>query len=220
MVSKLRVKKKVRDLGVIVSTDHNRNLSFSEHCNKIAHDAARRGNLIYKAFATRNRDFLMQMYKTFVRPKIEYASPVWNPHLVRDIKVLESVQRQYTIRIPGMAEYRGFYGDRLKQLQLETVEHRRLITDLQYVYRIFYGHIDVAFDEFFSRSKLTSTRGNSCKLLKPALSHNLACRKNFFCNRIIDVWNSLPSDIVESKSLDIFTKKLNRVNFTKFLYFA
>ena len=33
------------------------------------------------------------MYKLLVRPHLEYAAPVWSPHLVKDITSLENVQK-------------------------------------------------------------------------------------------------------------------------------
>ena len=37
---------------------------------------------------------------------------------------------------------------------------------------------------------------------------------NFFSNRIISTWNSLPDDIVSSRSVDIFKRKLHSMSFS------
>ncbi len=34
-----------------------------------------------------------QLYTTYIRPHLEYACPVWDPHLKKDIDKLESVQK-------------------------------------------------------------------------------------------------------------------------------
>jgi len=44
---------------------------------------------------------LLKAYVTYVRPMLEYDSPVWSPAL-KNI-VIESVQRRYTKRIPRLA---------------------------------------------------------------------------------------------------------------------
>ena len=85
----------MRDLGILVGSDHNKNISFSSHCRKIASNASVSGNLILKAFTTKNRKFLTNMYKTFVRPKLEYASSAWNPFLVKDKNFGERPKKFY-----------------------------------------------------------------------------------------------------------------------------
>ena len=61
----------VKDLGVHVC----KNLDFSMHCNAIAASAHSRLYLILRSFISRDRQFLVKMYKTFVSPILEYASP-------------------------------------------------------------------------------------------------------------------------------------------------
>ena len=194
------------------------NLSFSKHCIKIASEASRKSRLVHKAFTNRNSKFLVQLYKTFVRPKLEYAAPIWNPYMIKDICVLESVQRVFTLRLPGMRVLQGLYLERLKRQNLETLEYRRLVIDLQYVYRIFYGLIDLNFDDFFQIS-IVRLRGNDCKLFIPALMKNLNCRKFSFAIRTLNVWNSLPNEIVTAKSPTSFTNLLKTIDLSEFLKF-
>jgi len=40
-----------------------------------------RSRLILKCFSSRNKDLLLKAYITYVRPILEYCSPVWSPHL-------------------------------------------------------------------------------------------------------------------------------------------
>jgi len=46
---------------------------------------------------------LVKAFKVYVRPILEYNSPVWSPSFVKDILLIESVQRKFTKRIPGMS---------------------------------------------------------------------------------------------------------------------
>ena len=135
--------------------------------------------------------------------------------------VITSVQsqRSFTVRLPGMSEMRGRYYDRLRILHLESLELRRLHIDLQYVYKIYYGLTDLDFSAFFARNS-SSARGNCCKLFQPALHRNLACRRHYFTNRIIPVWNSLPNEVVLASSLEAFKRELSKFSFDNLLHFS
>jgi len=55
-----------------------------------------RAKLILKCFQTRDASILMKAFVTFVRPILEYASFVWNPHYKHEIDKVEAVQRKFT----------------------------------------------------------------------------------------------------------------------------
>ena len=55
---------------------------------------------------------------------------------------------------------------------------------------------------------ISNTRGNKFKMQLTHIHYNL--RKHFFSNRIIDVWNSLPNDIVSADSTNIFKNRLDK----------
>ena len=88
----------VKDLGVIVDAD----LKFTLHINNIVARAHSRASLIHKCFVSGDRDSLLRAYIIYVRPLLEYASQVWSPHLLTDIRKLEAVQRRFTKRLHGM----------------------------------------------------------------------------------------------------------------------
>ena len=65
------------------------------HVNHIVSSAFTRANLILKCFNSRNVQVLLRAFKVYVLPIIKYASSVWSPHLVTDIRKVESVQRKF-----------------------------------------------------------------------------------------------------------------------------
>ena len=133
----------IRDLGIIITDD----LDFGPHCKIITRNAIFAGSMIFKAFETRNTRFLVDMFKTYVRPKVEYAIEIWNPTQASLIDLVENVQRKFTKRIPSVSNLS--YQERLIQLDLESLELRRLKTDLTMVYKISNNHTDLNKDEFF-----------------------------------------------------------------------
>ena len=81
-----------KDLGVIVSS----NFKVSNQCIK----AAKKGNqilgLIRRTITCRSKEIIVRLYKSLVRPHLEYCIQAWRPHLVKDIDILEKVQRRAT----------------------------------------------------------------------------------------------------------------------------
>jgi len=88
---------------------------------------------------------------------------VWSPGLVRDVTLIEQVQRKFTKRLRGLRNIS--YTERLKLLNLDTLEDRRLKFDLIYCYKIIFGLVHVNRDEFFELAT-SRTRGHPFKLYK------------------------------------------------------
>ena len=70
-------------------------------------------------------------------------------------------------------------------------------------------------DDFFEMNPNTSTRGHPFRIQVPLAKLN--ARSFFFCNRVVQVWNSLPSSVVEASSVQSFKFRIKKVDLTKFL---
>ena len=77
------------------------------------------------------------IYCAYVRPHLEYAAPAWSPHLKKDIKVLERIQRRATKLVPKLRNLS--YQSRLNILNLTTLEERRTRGDLIQFFKINSG---------------------------------------------------------------------------------
>ena len=203
----------MRDLGVVVDS----HLCFSEHIANIVRQAHQSANLIHRCFTSKNSDLLVRAFKVYVRPILEFNSPVWSPSLSKDILLIESVQRKFTKRILSMSGLT--YYSRLQVLGLKSLEIRRLRTDVLLVYRIMFGMVRLnSNDRVFYLKKSTTPARSQIKYVinKQRCSNNR--RINFFSNRIVNLWNNLPSSTTDFTSFHKFDKSLNRPNDYLLLY--
>ena len=90
--------RRCRDLGIKVSDD----AKFSQHCTETVRVAYFRLKQFCLAFSCKDVDFQVHMYVTYIRPLLEYNTPVWSSHLLRDIDKVEGVQRFFTRLLPGL----------------------------------------------------------------------------------------------------------------------
>ena len=73
----------------------------------------------------------------------------------------------------------------------------------------FYGETVAVYTSHVLRRTLTSTtRNNGFKIIVKRFRSNDA--KHFFFNRIVNVWNSFPAQIVNSITIESFKKKLDK----------
>ena len=198
-----------RVLGVIIDS----NLIFKEHIYTCIKKASNICNLILLNLSHMNCDILVNLYKCFARPILEYSSVVFSPHNLYLIDALEHVQRNFTKRLPGLHDIK--YNDRLRICKLETLELRRLHTDLIMVYKIVNNLMTINLNGSVKLFNNVGTRGNTYKLTKNYA--RLDIRKFFFCNRIVDVWNMLDKETVCSRNLHNFKHKLLLTNLSRYL---
>ena len=182
------------DLGVIIEDDFKFHAQVSAACKK----ATTQINTIRRTFMSRNPKFLESMFKTYVRPHLEYCVQVWNPVHVGDIMRMEKVQNRFTRLLPQSRVMT--HQERNQCLNISSHESRRLRGDLTYMYKMYDSQL-------FTPSAETRTRGHS-KKLKVERTHN-NIRKHSFATRNVNAWNDLPENVVCADTLDMFKARLD-----------
>jgi hypothetical protein len=196
----------VKDLGVLVDPD----LTFAPHIRDFVSRAKRRSSLIFRCFLTRDVSNLKRAFITYIRPLLEYASPVWSPSLHYLIQEIEGVQRSFTKRLPGLGELT--YPERLSRLGLQSLEHRRLIADLVLCYNVVHGYSSLDVNQFFKFSK---NPHHKYRFTIPLTKNKV---KRFFLSyRILNTWNSLPSTVTAASNTIQFKKMIKNLDLKKFL---
>ena len=84
--------------------------------------------IIRRTFTFIDREFLTNLYKSLVRPHLEYSNIVWFPQLKRQSVAIKKVQRRASKLIPALKDLD--YKERLRQLKLPTLKYRRYRCDL------------------------------------------------------------------------------------------
>ena len=56
-------------------------LSWSEHVNVTVNKANKLWGSVYRAVGSSNPGAFSKLYKSLVRPVLEYSAPAWNPYL-------------------------------------------------------------------------------------------------------------------------------------------
>ena len=200
-----------RDLGVVMDCSAKPSLQ----CAKAAMKANQVLGQLLRSFQCRNKEVLTQLYKVFVRPHLEYAVQAWSPYTVKDIDLLEKVQRRMVRQISGI---KGTYEEKLGQIGLTTLQDRRERGDCIEIFKMMKGFTNVDHTIWFE--KILRTEGPQTRLsadpwaleLKPA---RLDLRKNFFSIRTVHLWNALPLSIKQSTTINQFKNSYDKYKSTK-----
>ena len=140
---------------------------------------------------------------------IEYGNCVWSPSFQYHIKDIENVQRRATKLLPGMCNME--YEDRLKRLNLPSLAFRQIRGDMIEAFKYCHSFYDVEKKPFTLMREFnqnTTTRDHGFKIRKEKCKSNI--RANFFGNRIVNLWNSLPANIVNSPCTNTFKNRLDK----------
>ena len=182
-------------LGILLSSD----LSWSSHIDFICTKARKLIGLLYRRFyGNVDNHSLLELYSVLVRPHLEYAAPIWDPHFIKDTNKLESVQR-FALKM-CLKRWDLGYQDLLDLSQLPTLENRRLYLKLCTLYKIIHGYF-----YFPSNVFVLQVNRHSCSL---PLIHQLRAHTNAFQSSFVpssvSVWNHLPHEALTAHSINSF----------------
>ena len=107
-------------LGVWLTSTLNWSMQVSEVCKKARQQV---GILYRKFYSSTNTSTLLQLYLAYIRPHLEYAAPVWDPHQQGLINSLERVQK-FALKV-CTRNWSSDYESLLQLCNLPTLASRR-----------------------------------------------------------------------------------------------
>ena len=188
-------------LGVLLRS----NLGWSDHITMICSKARKLLGLLYRQFYNHaTTDTIKKLYVSLIRPHLEYAAPLWDPHLQKDVDMLENVQK-FAMKLITRKWDQG-YAQLIEMVDLPTLQSRRLHLKLHHVFRIVHGLCDFP-STFHETSSYCERRARS------HLLHQPFARTNAFLYSFVPsgaaAWNQLTEEQVTVNSLQSFKKLLH-----------
>ena len=159
----------------------------------------------------RSRKFLtpaaiLYLYKSQIRPKMEYCSHIWAGSSKHELSSLDRIQH----RIHGLVGTELFSS-------LDSLGHRRNVASLSLLYRYFYGKCSDELHslvppirEFTRMTRFALTTGAHPHLLNIPRSRT-QFRANSFFPRTAALWNALPAECFPPNyNLQLFKTRVNK----------
>ena len=189
-----------RDLGILISKD----LKWSNQCKKAAAKANRMLGRLKNTFVSRSSSIWKKLYLAYIRPQLEFAVPIWSPYLEGDIKRIEDVQHKAT-RTPS--ELQGLpYDEKCRRWGIQSLRERRVRGDLIQKFKI-----EKNFDKvsWFVEPPFVVNNTTGRRRFHREPLNGCDQRFNFFSNRVVNPWNSLPDSVVQLADITSFKIKID-----------
>ena len=209
----------VRDLGIYFT----HNLKWDSHIDVITKKARRVSFSLLKSLKTKDSSLLVNLFKIYVRPILEFGSNVFNPYLSKDVKAVEKIQSDYLKMVyfrskhinTNKSEFESPppYTELLATFKLESLEHRRLKSDLNLFHRYLYGLIPIKHNNSFTIQQ-SITRGERFKIFSTNATTNV--RFNSFFVKTSRIYSKLPHHITNSIP-NHFSHHINKFDLSLYL---
>ena len=180
----IEAKENARDLGVVMNDQG----TFTDHIEKVTTDCRRTMAMIFRSFSTRDEMTLKTLYKSLILSKLDYCSPLYMPTKITDVRMLERVQFDFTLRINGMSENERpiNYWKRLERLGMYSVERRHERYAIMYTWKALQGMTRNPGFEFINSGR----RGTTVKEYAVG-----KLRSSSFVVRGAKLFNAIPKEV-------------------------
>ena len=192
----------IKDLGVIISE----NLSWDTHITNTVNLGKKYTSWILRCFKSRQAGIILQLFRSYVIPLIEYGSLIWLPCKIGDINRIETLQRTVTKKIEGIENKN--YHERLQSLQLFSLQRRRERFCIIHIWKIANGlapnQCEFQFYDTNRFGQKCRRKFSNCKKLSIR-----TLRFNSFTSMGPALFNVIPIEIKSKAKLNSFKRALD-----------
>lgn len=185
-------------LGVHISND----LSWNTHIEYVISNSNRMLGYLRRNFSSVSTSLKLNLYKTLVRSKLEYACALWDPHQVTLIHCLESIQNRAARYILSSYSRTASVSTMKKTVNLPDLSVRRKCSRLCLFHKIYHHNPTLKEQLITSPHYISSRTDHSCKVGLPS------CRTNVYNDSFIPKtsvqWNHLPAAIASITDATLF----------------
>lgn len=161
-------------LGVLISF----NLNWGTHINNILSSANRSLGFLRRNLRHAPQDIRLLAYTSLIRPKVEYASPIWDPHQKYLVNALKSFQNRAARYIHSSYSYDVSISALKEKSKLQSLVHRRTIASLGLFHKFFYSSLN-RMPYITPPARISQRTGHQLQVLKPP-SHTTTFSASFF----------------------------------------
>ena len=194
-----------KHLGLVLDSK----LDFNKHVNNKVNKYNKSIGIMKKLSLTLSRNSLLTIYKTFVRPILDYADIIYDKPLTESFKdKLEMVQYNAALVITGA--FKGTSRDRIyTELGLESLAEWRWSRKIFFFHKIVNGLLPVYLQSYISYcgEGVYRTRSANQKNLRQFSTRTEIFDSSFF-PYCIKEWNNLSEELRKIKSTVQFKTKI------------
>ena len=185
-------------LGVDISGS----LTWNSHIDRITGSANRTLGFVRRNIKTRMSKVRETAYNTLVRPQLEYASAVWDPHNKNRISQIEQVQRRAARWTVSNFDRKASVTEIVQDLGWRTLDQRRADARRCLFFKILHGLVAVPLPDYIQHSTRISRYCHSMTFRQVSTSTDYY-KYSFFPLAIVQ-WNALPQSVACLQNLEVF----------------
>ena len=192
-------------LGVTLQS----NMKFNVHIDNICTKANKMLGMLRRNLRSAPEKTKELGYKSLVRPVLEYASSVWDPHTAKDIGKIEAVQRRAARFIKSKYKKEDSVSAMIKDLKWNTLEQRRRKARLSMLYKIRHDQVQVKFVKLKRLKSRGGRRGHTEQYERVTCKSEY--RNQTFLPKTVREWNSLDQETVNAQTVATFSSRVAKL---------